>query len=126
MLDKIFSMLIGDKTEYTINSEKQHNLKQLSTGLQWMMARSMLKDRLINMQWFLMQFAEAKNVLNKNKITLKEFYEYIEKNEKSLVEPKLIKETKGLLVLAVTEEYLIPKNMVEKGNYFEKQIVGFE
>lgn len=126
MLDKIFSMLIGDKTEYTIDSKKQHKLEQLSTGLQWMMARSMLKDRLINMQWFLMQFAEAKNVLNKNKITLKEFYEYIEKNEKSLVEPNLIKETKGLLVLAVTEEYLIPKNMVEERNYFEKQIVGFE
>ena len=120
MLDKVFNMLIGDETEYMVNAEKLRSLKQLSTGLQWMMAKSMLKDKLINIQWFLMQFAEAKNILSKSKITLKEFYEYIEKNNQSLVEPNLIKETKGLLVLAVTEEYLIPKNTIREGNYFEK------
>lgn len=135
VIDKIFDMLLRDKTEYTISTEKLDSLERLSTSLQWMISKSMddkrlrlsdnarinlLKEKLVNMQWLLMQFATIKTRLNKRELTISEIFNYITEHNLSLV-ADFLKVTKELIILSIVEEYLMPKNtMIREENYIEK------
>ena len=130
MLDKVFNMLIGDETEYTVNEEKLCNLEQLSTCIQWMISKSMdekrlrlsddarinlLKEKLVNMQWLLMQFATIKAKLNKRELALSEIFNYITKHNLLLVPGDFLEVIKELIILSIVEGYLIPKDtMIRK------------
>ena len=136
VIDKIFDTLLRDKTEYTIRTEKLDSLERLSTSLQWMISKSMddkrlrlsdnarinlLKEKLVNMQWLLMQFATIKTRLNKRELTLSEIFNYITERNSSLIAGESLKVTKELIILSIVEGYLMPKNtMIREGSYIEK------
>lgn len=119
MTDRIFKMILKDYTSYIVDTEKLYKLerltRELNSILHFALVRSfavktgIYSDRvirgqyleLLDMQHLLAEFQEARTVLEKESITVKEFFEYLKCKFPDL------RKAKKLIMTAIVNNFLV-------------------
>lgn len=115
MIDKIFEGIYQDSTKYDINVSNLNELEKCTTAIQFskmldscsFCRNSLIEQRrkFLDMQYFLGQVSTVKNELCKSAVTVENVFEYCKAHF-----PMSLEKIKKLIIIAVTEEYIVPKS----------------